>query len=74
MPSSGGLICYLTCLMYNILYIPYLVKLYKPKNHEFSLKLHISQCQEVKCETVINNEILLCFMALFYLVVMQFLP
>jgi len=38
MPSKGGLICHLTCL----LYIPYLGKLSDPKNHEFSFKLQIS--------------------------------
>ena len=35
MPSKGGLIYHLTCL----LYAPYLGKHQDPKNHEFSLKL-----------------------------------
>jgi len=38
MPSKGGLICHLTCL----LYASYLGKLSDPKNHEFRLKLQIS--------------------------------
>jgi len=38
MQLKGDLIYHLTCL----LYAPYLGKLYGPKNHEFSLNLHIS--------------------------------
>jgi len=38
MPSNGGLIHHLTCL----LCVPYLEKFQDPKNHEFSLKLQIS--------------------------------
>jgi len=38
MPSKGGLIYHLTCLLCT----PYHGKLYDPKNHEFSLKLPIS--------------------------------
>jgi len=39
MPLNGGLIFYLTCLVYS----PYLAKREDSENHEFSLKLHISQ-------------------------------
>jgi len=37
MPSTGGLIFHLTCLVY----VPYFGKLQDPENHEFSLKLHM---------------------------------
>jgi len=40
MPSKGGLMYHLTCLMY----VPYLGKLQEPKNYELSLKLQTSQC------------------------------
>jgi len=38
------------------------MKLYKPKNHQFSLTLNISQCKKVKCETVIKTLTAKCIM------------
>jgi len=58
---------HLTCLMH----VPYLGKLEDPKNHEFSLKVQISQCWEVKCETVINSKILIMLNKLILLLIMQ---
>jgi len=41
MTSIGGLNSHLTCLVY----LPYIPK--DHENHEFSLKLHISQCYKL---------------------------
>jgi len=63
------LISHLIC----VVYLPNLVK--DPKNREFSLKLHCTypNAKKLNVRLYITAKILSCFIAIFYLFIIQFI-